>query len=178
MAKSKNHSNSNEYIWKDDQLIPKDVCFDCGSYNQINYHHVVPESKGGKRTIPLCIECHGKVHGRNFLNHKELQRIGIERAKREGRFLGRKVGTIEDDFKFLSKDKNMRIINLLIEGISYSKISKQVNVSTTTITKVNKAYQNFNEKDKLDLVGFKQRMKEKDELIGKKFELDDWMKEI
>ena len=178
MAKSKNHSNSYEYIWKDDQLIPKDVCFDCGSYNQINYHHVVPESKGGKRTIPLCIECHGKVHGRNFVNHKELQRIGIERAKREGRYNGRKVGTVEDDLKFLSKDKNMMIINLLTDGLSYGKIIKLTSVSPTTIIKVKRTYQNFNEKDKLDLEGFKIRMKERDELIGKKFELDDWMKEI
>ena len=28
----------------------KDICFECGSNNQIEYHHVVPQVMGGTKT--------------------------------------------------------------------------------------------------------------------------------
>tara|TARA_R110000803_G_scaffold94110_10_gene161632 strand:- start:1995 stop:2321 length:327 start_codon:yes stop_codon:yes gene_type:complete len=40
----------------------KKTCFECGSTENIEKHHVVPRSKGGKKTIPLCARCHDKVH--------------------------------------------------------------------------------------------------------------------
>lgn len=42
----------------------KDQCFECGSEEAIHQHHVVPKSRGGTRTIPLCAPCHGRAHGR------------------------------------------------------------------------------------------------------------------
>lgn len=39
------------------------TCWECGSTDRIHEHHVVPRSKGGTRTLPLCEACHGKVHG-------------------------------------------------------------------------------------------------------------------
>jgi len=128
------------YSWKEDKLIKKDVCFECGLTENIHYHHVVPESKGGTNVIPLCPICHGKVHGRNFLNHKELQRLGIEKAKLEGKFVGRSKGTKESVEKFLSKRKNLDIINLLKQKKSYVEISKILKCSATTITKVSNVY--------------------------------------
>jgi predicted DNA-binding protein YlxM (UPF0122 family) len=180
MTKSRNHSDSKDYIWKEGQFIEKDVCFDCGSYNQITYHHVVPEVKGGTRALPLCIVCHGKVHGKDFLNHKELQRIGIEKAKNRGVYFGRKAGTYEGDFKFLSKDKNMKIILHLLDDLTYDEISKKLNVSTTTVTKVNKVFRDFENKDSLCLDKFRKEMndKEKEEIISNKFEINDWMTQI
>lgn len=54
-------------------------------------HHIVPLVVGGTNNISnlalLCDECHGKVHGKTF--NTELQRIGIERAKAEGKYKGR-----------------------------------------------------------------------------------------
>lgn len=41
-----------------------DQCFECGSEEAIHQHHVVPKSRGGTRTIPLCAPCHGRAHGR------------------------------------------------------------------------------------------------------------------
>jgi hypothetical protein len=79
----KNHSPKHLYVWTDDKTIKKDICFNCGSDHEIHYHHVVPECKGGKETIPLCIVCHGKVHDVDFVKMKELQRDGIERAKQK-----------------------------------------------------------------------------------------------
>jgi DNA invertase Pin-like site-specific DNA recombinase len=122
--------------WKDDKLIKRGVCFECGSLESIHYHHVVPEVKGGNATIPLCYICHGKVHDRNFKNYRELQKIGIEKAKANGKFTGRKAGTKEDSNKFLNKVKNKEIIELLEQGVNYRTICKNLNVSASTITKV------------------------------------------
>ena len=59
------------------------VCFECGIDGEIHNHHVVPKSKGGTKTVPLCIICHGKIHGRDFLNHKQLTRQGLAMQKNE-----------------------------------------------------------------------------------------------
>ena len=64
-------------------------CFECAE-PMVDMHHVIPKSKGGKKTIPLCAKCHGLVHGKNFLRSKELQMLGIERAKKQNKFKGRK----------------------------------------------------------------------------------------
>ena len=37
-------------------------CFECGSADNIQQHHVVPQIKGGSKTVPLCERCHGLVH--------------------------------------------------------------------------------------------------------------------
>ena len=39
-------------------------CFECGELDNLHMHHVVPRSRGGTRTVPLCEECHGKAHHR------------------------------------------------------------------------------------------------------------------
>lgn len=41
-------------------------CVACGTWDNIEYHHVVPYSWGGKtevdNIVPLCHECHVKTH--------------------------------------------------------------------------------------------------------------------
>jgi len=83
MKKGKNHSPKSSYAWKEDKTIKKDCCYECGSTEDIQYHHIIPESKGGEMTIPLCIICHGKVHDVDFVKMKELQKEGIESAKQK-----------------------------------------------------------------------------------------------
>jgi hypothetical protein len=62
-------------------------CFECGKPAQ-NRHHVVPKCKGGTKTIPLCLECHGKVHDKDMVRMAQLRLIGIEKAKRAGKTWG------------------------------------------------------------------------------------------
>lgn len=64
------------------------LCFECNQPADHN-HHVVPRSLGGTKTVPLCEGCHGKVHGKRFLNHRTLIRAGLKRAKAQGKVLGR-----------------------------------------------------------------------------------------
>lgn len=65
------------------------TCAECGSTKQIELHHPIPVSLGGKCVIPLCSECHGKAHGIERKNISELTKKGLERAKNKGRRLGR-----------------------------------------------------------------------------------------
>lgn len=56
----------------------KKACFECGEPATEN-HHVVPRSKGGGKTIPLCLDCHNKIHGVKRLNTSYLSILGLAR---------------------------------------------------------------------------------------------------
>jgi hypothetical protein len=148
MARSKNHSNLSDYKWTTDKLIIKDVCFECGSNQEIHYHHVVPETKGGSMTLPLCIICHGKVHNRDFLKIKELQKIGIKKAKERGVYKGRKRGAIVNTEKWLSKPKISQAAEYLKLGYKARDIVKLVDIHVNTITKI-KRYLKMQEVDNI-----------------------------
>jgi hypothetical protein len=72
-------------------------CFECGGKAEYS-HHVVPRSFGGTRTVPLCGECHAKVHhvdGERRLSGSVLTRRALARKKARGQ----RVGTIPYGFK-------------------------------------------------------------------------------
>ena len=76
---------------------------------------------------------------RNLIRERQLE--GIRIRKEKGLYGGRKVGTADTVDRLLSKEKNKKIIEYLKKGsYSYAEIGKIVGCSTTTITKVNKAY--------------------------------------
>lgn len=69
--------------------IDEKKCFECGLEDEfIANHHVVPKLRGGTKTVPLCMKCHGLVHGKNFMNTSTLTREGLAAAKRRGVKLG------------------------------------------------------------------------------------------
>ena len=117
-------------------IIDLDKCFECGHDNPINIemHHVVPQSLNGTKTIPLCVKCHGLVHDRNFIKHRKLTREGIERAKKLGKYKGRKPGSKLSIEKFL--DKHIDVIDKLISGSSVRVVAQECNKSTSTVQKV------------------------------------------
>jgi hypothetical protein len=59
------------------------ACFECGE-EAYNDHHVVPQVRGGTETVPLCLDCHGKAHGRRMSN-SALTKAGLGRAKAAGK---------------------------------------------------------------------------------------------
>jgi hypothetical protein len=72
-------------------VIHPDRCFECGSPAE-EQHHVIPQSRGGTRTVPLCPTCHDKTHDlrRNRTDGvATLVREGQERARDENRRIGR-----------------------------------------------------------------------------------------
>ena len=48
-------------------------CFECDAPAQAD-HHVVPKVLGGTKTIPLCDDCHSKVHDTDMLKMASLIR--------------------------------------------------------------------------------------------------------
>lgn len=113
-----------------------DKCFECDSTEHIHQHHIIPESLGGKRTIPLCEKCHGKVHDRDFTTWRTLVTAGLKRARENGVKVGRKVGYRKPDDVFLHEDKIKKVIDLLNQGVSGRKISELTGVNKNTITKI------------------------------------------
>jgi ribosome-binding protein aMBF1 (putative translation factor) len=112
-------------------------CFECGSTEGIEQHHIIPRSLGGTKTIPLCFRCHSKVHddlGRKDV-HSRLIKEGIQKKRNENDGVwGRPNGTglrKEDIIKQYSD-----VIKLLNEGMSIRKIANELNYSPTTVQKV------------------------------------------
>jgi len=61
-------------------------CFECGAPAEYD-HHVVPRSKGGVHTVPLCAACHGKAHDRR-MNTKSLTKAALGAKKARGERVG------------------------------------------------------------------------------------------
>lgn len=70
---------------------------------------------------------------------KEKTLAGIERAKLDGKYKGRKIGSTESMNTFLSKPKVQKIMTLLNEDIGIRKISRIVECSPNYIYKVKDA---------------------------------------
>ena len=89
-------------------------CFECEKTEdeiEIHDHHVVPRSKGGTKTIPLCFECHALVHNRKAVAIGQLIKESHQARKARGY-----VATtppygmaVEDDGK-LVKDKGEDLV--------------------------------------------------------------------
>ena len=119
------------------------ICCNCCSYegNNIIFHHIVPLSLGGTNNItnivPICEKCHNLIHhqyhnDRQQDTHSDLIKAGMQRAKEDGKIIGRKALTIEmipDDFKKIHYPK------IKDKEITIAELSRQLGMSRTTIYK-------------------------------------------
>jgi len=119
-------------------VIRLGVCFECGSPDNIHKHHVIPKSRGGIKTLPLCEICHGKVHDLNYVNHSNLIRTSLLLKKQRGELVGRRSGSTESADKFLQKPSSLKIIGYLHQGYSCRYISKLTGHGTQLVMKVRK----------------------------------------
>jgi DNA invertase Pin-like site-specific DNA recombinase len=69
---------------------------------------------------------------------KERQLEGIAIAKANGAYLGRKKGTEENAFKFLSKADNKKALEYIKKGYKLSDVAKIADLHPNTVTKVKK----------------------------------------
>jgi hypothetical protein len=120
-----------------------DRCFECGTIGDVDFHHVVPKSKGGTQMIPLCLSCHSKVHGEHMLEIRKLaveaKKIKMNDYKENGipHNFGRKVGSKESRETFMNKQTTKDIIYLLsFKDNTLREIAKMVKCSTKTVQKV------------------------------------------
>jgi predicted transposase YdaD len=141
-----------------------DFCAVCGSTNDLHQHHIEPvvysrQKRGSKRQynpqkkiedcsvaeifaclfdrgvisedgeITVCYYHHNLLHGiMRFqrVEHSNLIKEGLERAKRSGKKLGRPR---------LPLETRQQIPVLHGQGLSYSKIAKELNISKAVISR-------------------------------------------
>lgn len=108
------------------------TCFECG--NEAHHeHHVIPEVLGGTKTIPLCVECHAKVHGRRAMACGELIKAGIAKAKAEGKKIG---GSSKGRIIAATPDQVETVRSMKAEGVAVAKIARTIGVSRPTIYRI------------------------------------------
>lgn len=89
----------------------KKECFECGK-PATEEHHVIPQSLGGTKTVPLCGSCHDRVHDGGWKrrdNHAALTKAGIAKSKANGGKFGADVIPAEAIARGVAKsrEKNM-----------------------------------------------------------------------
>lgn len=108
-------------------------CINCGK-EATQLHHVVPRELGGNDTtncVWLCDKCHALIHGielkNHQLNHTELTKLGIARAKERGVAIGRPRIFNDNKLQQLKEMKN--------NGISNSEAARRFNCGIATISR-------------------------------------------
>ena len=106
-------------------------CCNCGAPAH-HRHHIVPKALGGSDRLsnlaPLCEACHGLVHGRDFVRHKELSKAGQDRAKANGKHVGRK--------KSYTPEQAEIVRELREAGDSFRVITRKANLSLGTVQRI------------------------------------------
>ncbi len=107
-------------------------CVICGTNKGVEHHHITPVCKGGTdhqhNFITLCPEHHGMIHSIRpgaWAHRKELQRIGIEKAKKEGKFKGRQPTINHNEVK--------RLWDL---GLGATEIANQMNIHRDSVYRI------------------------------------------
>lgn len=101
--------------------MSKARCFECARPADHN-HHVVPESRGGTRTVPLCTKCHGLAHDYKMGN-PALTKEGVARARARG---------VEGGWKRVERE-GLALIMLKYWGGTTKELSEVLNINHSTL---------------------------------------------
>ncbi len=124
-------------------------CFECGEPAKEN-HHVIPRSMGGQKTIPLCCECHGKVHGvTNRCELINLSKRAINNKRENGGNVGGGVpfymasSTNGDHYEPTKEGVEQlgRMIALFNAGTMQKEIARTLGFSEGTISKYKRRHE-------------------------------------
>ena len=120
-----------------------DKCFECNNPAQVN-HHVVPKVLGGTQTIPLCNECHSKVHGKDFIQLAKLKENKLKEIAQHGQppvaalppgykrigKKGRKETVIDEENKWVP----IKLFDLCLNGQTTRQMAKYFNTTEWPMT--------------------------------------------
>lgn len=118
-------------------VIPVDRCVECGSKTNIVFHHLIPQSKGGRFTLPVCQMCHDRIHGvkkpRN-ISLSKLTKDGLKRAKLRGVTLGNPryqeaIPKAVEAWKQLATERNTELRKVVQETIKKTGLSKLADIA-------------------------------------------------
>lgn len=111
-------------------------CFECEKTEdqiEMHDHHVVPKSRGGTKTIPLCYVCHAVVHDKRAVSTKELTKAALKKKKEKGF----RTGTVPWGFsagrdkRLIINPEEQRIISMIKDlrsnEKSWNSIAKSLN---------------------------------------------------
>lgn len=130
--------HTREWFNKNKDLMLKNFsihkCCNCEEIEGLQLHHIVPLSIGGTNFITnlclVCESCHSFIHDMNLVHNKTLRQKGIEKAKLEGKFKGRKTNLVKGG----KEEQRMNdIIKAYLEGMTVNNIRKTYKVGTGTI---------------------------------------------
>lgn len=125
--------------------MQNDVCINCGK-KATHYHHVVPKVLGGNDTtnvVPLCDNCHSLIHNISYSNgiisHSELTKIGLQKAKNNGKKLGQSKGAKLITKKSIEAKNIIKKYNIDFDGeMSDKETIKLANISRNSFYKYKK----------------------------------------
>jgi hypothetical protein len=115
--------------------MPKRInkCFECASDDFCVYHHVVPKSLGGTKTVPLCPICNAKVHSIKSINISDLTKRALAKKRKRGEITGGSVPygyNLLDGHKLIKNDDEQAVIKLIVDlsesGYSLRKICRKL----------------------------------------------------
>lgn len=125
---------------KDKEEIGMNCC-NCGSTEELEYHHIVPVSLGGNNINSniacLCYSCHEKIHYGESKHglHSTMIKQALDVARAKGKKLGRPATGVPKDFikeynKFQSGEYgNISVVQFAkLQGIAVSTFYKYVGI--------------------------------------------------
>lgn len=118
------------------------LCVECGKDRDLHWHHVIPRSRGGTFTVPLCERCHSSVHFDNpehFVQLSTLIRNGISESKKRAVSEGR---TWNGGRKPLSAETILNVIELHKEKKSIREIARMLGIGKTSVERILKNQKN------------------------------------
>lgn len=106
-------------------------CAICGRNDFLEYHHIIPKSKGGNdkydNLILLCACCHAAIHGRTFDPHKPNCKTSITYEAAEpilAAYFANEIGTKETKEKL-----NLSLKTHLSESSLYKRYKREHNIT-------------------------------------------------
>jgi hypothetical protein len=117
------------------------ACFECDAVGPVHHHHVVPQSRGGTKTVPLCEACHGKAHHRDrAMSTSRLTKDALARRKRQGKRVGGTPYGFVNRGDYFAKHPDEwptveRIITMRRRGLTFQAIADALEASGATTQK-------------------------------------------
>ena len=106
-------------------------CFECGAPATCE-HHVIPRSRGGTKTVPLCGGCHGLAHGlsrETWSDHGALTSAAMAKRRAAGFHTGGRVPLgykVDAGGRLIPSEREQEAIKVAAElraaGLSLRKI--------------------------------------------------------
>ena len=108
------------------------VCFECGEKEGLHMHHVIPRSMGGTKTLPLCADCHGKVHSKDMTSIAKLTAIALRDKQSRGEYIGghEPYGYRLVDGELVEHEGEQRVVEIARKlrdaGLSFRKVAAEL----------------------------------------------------